>query len=743
MLQIHRLRPIAAAISAIRPVKYLQFGAVLSGLMFSAAAIAANTATDSTADSATDTLPEVGVSATAVKDVVVDGYQAKKSTTATKTEKALIDVPQSISVATQELMKDQAVQNLGDVVRYVPGVAQSQGEGNRETFLFRGQSTTGDFFVDGVRDDTQYYRDLYNIERVEVLKGPNGMIFGRGGAGGVINRVTKEAGWRPIRELSLQYGSFDQRRATVDINQAINEVAAFRINAMVEDSNSYRDGVDLQRQGINPTVTLMPSEQTKIVLSAEYFNDDRVADRGIPSNSSVAVLNGRPAHTNESTFFGNAHKSPTGTEVQSYSALIEHAFDNGVTLRNRTRYADYDKFYQNVYASGGVQPNGNVALGAYRNDTERQNFFNQTDVLYRWQTGALTHDLLAGVEIGRQHTTNLRKDGVFPSGNTVSLADPTFRGPVLFQQTATTSFNTSTADIAAVYLQDQVTFNPQWQAIIGLRYDSFKLDLHDKRPATAASDRYLESNDDLLSPRAGLIYKPMENIAVYTSYSQSYVPRGGDQLGSLNVNNDNLDPEKFINKEIGVKWDVNPAFSVTAAIYKLERNKISIVNPADPTTSVLADGQETKGFELGLSGRITDKWSVAGGYAYQDAEFTKAQGNANPANVILAGTRVANVPKQTFSLWNRYDFNATWGAALGVISRSDMDAATATVSSNVVLPGYTRFDAAVYAKLDEKTRLQLNLENITNKEYILYANNNNNITPGSPTAARVTLIYNF
>ena len=735
MLHIHRLRPIAAAVSAIRPVKYLQYGAMLGGLVFSAGAVAA--------DAGAETLPEVGVSATSVKDVVVDGYQAKKSTTATKTEKALIDVPQSISVATQELMKDQAVQNLGDVVRYVPGVAQSQGEGNRETFLFRGQSTTGDFFVDGVRDDTQYYRDLYNIERVEVLKGPNGMIFGRGGAGGVINRVTKEAGWQPIRELSLQYGSFDQKRATVDINQAINEVAAFRINAMVEDSNSYRDGVDLQRQGINPTLTLMPSEQTKIVLSAEYFNDDRVADRGIPSNSSAAVLNGRPAHTNESTFFGNARKSPTGTEVQSYSALIEHAFDNGVTLRNRTRYADYDKFYQNVYASGGVQPNGNVAVGAYRNDTERQNFFNQTDVLYRWKTGTLTHDLLAGVEIGRQHTTNMRLDGVFPAGNTVSLTDPTFRGPVLFQQTPTTSFNTSTADIAAVYLQDQITFNPQWQAIVGLRYDSFKLDLHDKRPATAASDRYLESNDDLLSPRAGLIYKPIENVAVYTSYSQSYVPRGGDQLSSLSANNDNLDPEKFINKEIGVKWDVNPAFSVTAAFYKLERNKISIVNPADPTTSILADGQETKGFELGLSGRVTDKWSVAGGYAYQDAEFTETQGNANPANVILAGTRVANVPKQTFSLWNRYDFNATWGAALGVISRSDMDAATATVSSNVVLPGYTRFDAAVYARLDEKTRLQLNLENITNKEYILYANNNNNITPGSPTAARVTLIYNF
>lgn len=724
MNQQNRLRPLVAAVMLALPVIV------------------------HAADSA-DTLPEVDVSASKVKEQAVDGYQAKKSTTATKTDKALIDVPQSISVATQELMKDQAVQNLGDVVRYVPGVVQAQGEGNRETFLFRGQNTTGDFFVDGVRDDTQYYRDLYNIERVEVLKGPNGMIFGRGGAGGVINRVSKEAGWDPIRELTLQYGSYDQKRATIDVNQAINDVAAFRINAMVEDSNSYRDGVDLQRQGINPTLTLKPSDKTKVVLSAEYFNDDRVADRGIPSQNitNARVQNDRPFRTNESTFFGNAVKSPTGTEVQSYSALIEHAFDNGVTLRNRTRYADYDKFYQNVYASNGVQANGNVAVQAYNNDTQRENFFNQTDVLYTWKTGSITHDLLAGVEIGRQHTTNHRLDGFFNNNTAtttvnVPSSDPIFRGPVGFRQT-TGAFNTSTADIAAVYFQDQIKFNPKWEAIIGLRYDSFKLDLHDKRPATAAANRYLESNDDLFSPRAGLIYKPLENLSVYTSYSQTYVPRGGDQLGSLATTNDNLDPEKFINKEVGVKWDINPAFSATAAVYKLERNKILITNPSDPTTSILADGQETKGFELGLSGRITSAWSVAGGYAYQDAEFTETQGNTNANNVILAGTRVGMVPKQTFSLWNRYDFNATWGAALGVISRSDMDAANATVGNNVVLPGYTRFDAAVYARLDSKTRLQLNVENITNKEYFLYAHNNNNITPGSPTAARLTLIYNF
>jgi catecholate siderophore receptor len=670
----------------------------------------------------TDTLPQIEVKADKVKETKnTDGYFTKKSSTATKTDTELKDIPQSITVVTQDQIKDQAIRSVEDAIRYTPGVGISPGEGNRDAVVFRGNASTSDFFLDGVRDDVQYYRDFYNIDRVEILRGTSGMIFGRGGSGGVINRVSKEATFDPVRELTLQYGSYDQRRAAIDIGQAITDTAAFRLNAMVEDGNSYRDGVSQRRHGINPTFTFMPTEKTKVVLSAEYFTDHRTADRGIPSQ------NGRPFSTNEKTFFGNARLSPTEVEVQNYTAFIEHAFDNGVTVRNRTRYSDFDKYYQNVFAGSSVNGAGNYTVSAYRDDTQRENLFNQTDVLYNLQTGSVTHKLLAGTEFGRQDTDNFRLQ---PGGGnlttTQSAFDPTFRGPVVFNNQLRS--NSSRIDVAALYLQDQIVFSPKFEAIFGLRYDKFDVDFRNNQ-----NGNKINTDDDLVSPRAGLIYKPFAPLSLYTSYSQAYVPRAGEQLTSLTVTSSTLDPEKFINTEVGAKWDINPSLSFTTAIFKLERTKV-VVNTG-PGTSELVDGQDTKGIEFGATGRITDAWSVIGALTYQKAVLVDPNGALGAEGNIAPLT-----PRRTLSVWNRYDINAMWGVALGVVSRDEM---YAQFDNNVTLPGYARVDGAVYAKLDKNLRLQVNLENLLNKEYFLYAHNNNNITPGSPTAARATLIYNF
>jgi catecholate siderophore receptor len=294
----------------------------------------------------------------------------------------------------------------------------------------------------------------------------------------------------------------------------------------------------------------------------------------------------------------------------------------------------------------------------------------------------------------------------------------------------------SDVNVTAFYVQDQIVITPKWQAILGLRHDKFETDYKDK-----ISGQKIDVSDHLLSPRAGLIFKPVEPVSIYANYSLSYVPRAGDQLTSLNVTNATFDPEKFINYELGTKWDINPNFSFTAAVYKLERQNVQIADPTNPALQILVDGQETKGVELSVSGNITDKWSVFGGYTYQDGEISKQQGSGDGA--ILSGTELAQTPKHTFSLWNRYDFNEMWGAAIGVVSRSDMYAAVPTASTSTTLPGYTRLDAAIFAKLNKNTRLQINLENLTNKEYALYAHNNNNISPGSPITGRATLIYNF
>lgn len=686
-------------------------------------------------------LEEVEVIAPAISDTQpVKGYNAKKSVTATKTDIDLIDVPQSVTVITQDLMKDMSIQSITEAVQYVPGVQASQGEGNRDAVNFRGAGvTTGDFYLDGVRDDIQTYRDFYNTDRIEVLKGANAMIFGRGGQGGVINRVSKEAGWDPVRELSLSYGAYDQKRATIDIGDAISEGAAFRLNAVYEDSDSYRDGVNLERYGITPTFTFKPSEQTKVVLSAEYFEDKRIGDRGQPSVNGAgnSTLKNRPLDLGDTDkFFGNARLSPNETETIAFNALIEHAFDNGITLRNRTRYADYDKYYQNVFINRSQQNDGTIRIGAYRDETYRENLINQTDLTYNLKVGSIEHKLLAGMELGKQDTNNFRltPPGGENVGN-VTADNPTFSGPVAFN---TFSKNRkSKADFTAFYLQDQIVLSPMWEVIVGVRHDRFELDHTDLPTATSTATTEFSTTDNKLSPRAGLIFKPLENLSLYASYSQTFVPRTGDQLGDLNLVRSNLSPEKFINNEIGAKWDINPALSVTAAIYKLEREKVEVV--ISPTESILADNQETKGFELGVAGKVTSKWSIFGGYAYQDGEITKDIVTAS----IFKGAELAQTPEHTFSLWNRYDFNDTWGAAIGVISRSDMYAQTPTESASTVLPGYTRYDAAIYGKFSESLRLQVNLENLTNKEYALSAHNNNNIVPGSPFTGRATLIYNF
>jgi catecholate siderophore receptor len=664
-----------------------------------------------------------------VKANKTDGYVIAKTTTATKTNTLLRDVPQSVSVVTQDIIKDQAIQSMAETVRYVPGMGISQGEGNRDALVFRGNRSTADFFVDGIRDDVQYYRDLYNIDRVEVLKGPNGMIFGRGGSGGVINRVAKEAGWSPIQEITAQAGSFNTKRVALDVGQGINEAAAVRLNAVYENSGSFRDGVDLKRYGVNPTVTIMPTDNTKVVLNAEYFKDERVADRGIPS------FQGRPVNTNVSTFFGDPNRSPADSELKAVNALIEHKFDNEITIRNRTRFATQDKFYQNVYPGAVNAAGTEVAISAYSDTTKRNNFFNQTDLLFSLNTGEVKHDLVVGLEIGHQETDNLRQTGFFNNLTTsvnVPINNPITTVPFTLRTQASDADMHSVTKQTSLYAQDQIKLLPELQAILGLRYDRFEVDFR-KNNATPPLD--INTNDNFLSPRVGLVYKPIETVSIYTSYSLAYVPRAGEQLTSLTVTNKALEPEKFKNVEVGAKWDIRPDLALTTAVFKLDRTNVIIPDPNNSALSILAGGQSNKGFELGLAGRVTSAWSVMGGYTYQDGEITNTQSSTAKKGAVLA-----ELPKNTFSLWNRYDFAPGWGVGLGVINRGAMYTST---DNTVRLPGFTRVDAAVYAKLDKNLRAQLNIENLFDTKYFASAHNNNNISPGSPIAARVSIIANF
>ncbi|MGH8203875.1 MAG: TonB-dependent receptor [Steroidobacteraceae bacterium] len=689
----------------------------------------AATAVAARADEAVNSEPTPLPKVTVIGEHESEGYLVENSRTATKTDTPLLDVPQAVSVVTRDLIQDQAMQSLADVARYVPGAGMAQGEGNRDTIILRGNSSTSDFFLDGVRDDVEYYRDLYNIDRVEVLKGPNAMIFGRGGAGGVVNRVSRQANWVPVREVSLLGGSWENMRATFDTGDAVSESLALRVTGLYEDSESYRDGFQLERKAVNPTAAFAVGDATVIRLSYEYYDYDRVADRGIPSlTDNDSATADRPFRTDASTVFGDPGNSPTFATVNQGSVTIDHAFNDDVRLRNRTLYADYDKFYQNIFAGGPVDATGEVPLSAYNNQQLRENFFNQTDLTFTAATGSIGHEFLVGMELGEQTTDNFRNTGFFNGTSETILvpaSDPTVSVPVTFAQDADDADNHGRATIAALYVQDQLRLSEKWLAVLGLRYDSFDMDFSNHR----TGDRF-ETSDDLLSPRGGLIYKPAEDVSIYASYSMTYVPRAGSQLTSLNVDNAALDPEEFENVEIGAKWDLGPSLALTAALFQLDRKNVVIPDPNDPGVSILVDGQRTEGFEFGLSGQVNDAWSIQGGYAYQDGHLTEQ----------LGGNRLAQLPKHAASLWNRYEFSESWGIGLGIVYQDEMFAAA---DNAVTLPDFTRVDAGVFYAPTERLRMQLNVENLFDEDYYPNAHNNNNITPGSPTAVRLGVTASF
>lgn len=646
---------------------------------------------------------------------------------ATKTATRLRDVPQAVSVVSRGLIAEQRMASMADVVRFMPGVTMAQGEGNRDTPVFRGNSSTSDFFVDGVRDDVQYFRDVYNVERVEALKGPNAMIFGRGGAGGVINRVTRQADWGQSREASVQMGSWGDRRVTADVGTAVNNAAAVRVTGMYENSDSYRAGTGIERYGVQPSLTFRLGPATTLRASYEYFHDDRIADRGIPS------FEGRPVATDPSMFFGSPSQSPTNATINVAAASVEHRLGGGVTLRTRLSYGVYDKFYQNVFPGAVNAAGTTVTISAYNNATDRRSLFNQTDLVLRSRTGRIGHTLLVGAELGRQETDNFRSTGFFngvAASLQVPLSSPTIATPLTFRQSATDADNHGLATVAAVYLQDQVEITSRLQAVAGVRFDVFSMDFTNNRTGAAFS-----TTDRLVSPRLGLIYKPAVPLSVYGSYSLTFVPRAGEQLSSLSVSNEALDPEAFRNYEVGAKWDIRPALGLTAALYRLDRGNVAVPDPADPTRSLLVDAQRTKGLELEVTGAVTAGWNLIAGYTYQDGTITRSI-----SSTAQAGAALAQVPAHSLSVWSKYELSSRWAAALGVVHRSAMFAST---DNRVVLPGFTRVDGAVFFDVTSRVRAQVNVENLLDERYYASAHSNTNITPGSPRAVKLSVTSRF
>jgi catecholate siderophore receptor len=668
------------------------------------------------------------VTADAGEPIVIIGQQVKygvrATSTATKTSTDVKDIPQALTTVTAQQIDDQQLRSVGDLLLFVPGASYNGGEGNRDTIVVRGNSSTADFFVDGVRDDVQYFRDFYNVDRVEVLKGPNAMIFGRGGGGGIVNRVLKRPTLGVSRAVTASADNWGDLRLTGDIDQPLSNSFGVRLNAMIEDGGSFRDHVDVHRHGINPTAAIV-SGNTRVDLSYEHFHDRRTADRGVPADGD------EPIRGLTRTFFGDPDDSHARAEVDIASFGIRHDFAGGVTLRNRTLLGDYGKFYQNVYPTQFSRETGLVTLGAYNNATDRTNLFSQTDLVWQNRFAGIDHTLLLGFELGHEQSRNRRNTGTFADGNTTPVSDPTVDKDVIFAPDKDDSNNRVKADLAAVYVQDQ--FRPtEWLEIVaGLRFDSFKLDVDDLRPSSPGE---FSRRDTLWSPRLGLILKPNSDLSFYASYSRSYLPQSGDQFSSLDADRASLKPERFDNYEVGAKWEILDGLLATAALYRLDRSNTRASDPNDPTKTVLTGSQRSRGLELGLERSVTSRWRMSAGYTLQKAEITSTTSSAP------AGREAPLVPRHSFSLWNRYDLTKRLGVGLGVIARSK---SYASISNAVKLPGYTRVDAALYYKLPHGLEAQLNAENLFGAHCFPTASNDNNIAPGAPRTVKATVGYRF
>lgn len=655
---------------------------------------------------------------------VPDGYDIEKTRSATKTETPLIDVPQTVTVLSREQLDDQGVESLNDALRYVPGVVLGQGEGHRDQITLRGQSTTADFFLDGLRDDAQYYRSLYNIDRIEVLKGANALIFGRGGGGGVINRVSKAPEFTKARtDFAGGVDSFGGWSLAADLDQPLGESFAARLNATYEDFANHRDFYDGHFVGIAPTLGWKLGEATRLVLGYEYADDQRVTDRGVPSFA------GTPLKGYDDTLFGSPTANESSVQAHIARARLDHDFSEALSVNLTGQHAHYDKYYGNVYARSAATAT-TVELEGYNSDTIRENWMVQGNLVWKGETAGIGHQLLLGFEASDQLTDAKRSEAAFGATAASRITVPLAERLTLPTVTFGASSRSSRSKVRAVsaYVQDQIDLGEIVKVVLGLRYDDFRISSTNRVNGFAAS-----RSDGKWSPRAGLIIKPRENVSLYASYAKSFLPQSGDQFTVLDATTATLAPEEFRNLEAGLKWDLTERLAFTAALFQIDRTNTRANDPVTGVT-VLTGKSRTKGFELAMVGQLTKGLQVTLGYALQDGDIVSTTAAAP------AGRTLAQVPRHQFSAWGRYDFTDRFGVAVGAVRQSQQ---FATISNAVRLPGFTRIDAALFYKVSDAVQLQLNVENLTNTDYFPNAHTDNNISTGAPLNARLGVKLRF
>jgi len=661
-----------------------------------------------------------------IEEVIVEGkILHSDKVLALKTPVPIINVPQSLSIFTEKNLKNQGLREISDIVKYTPGVNSSQGEGHRDSVVFRGVRSTADFFLDGLRDDVQYYRSFYNIEQVEILRGPNALLFGRGGTGGIINRVTKKA------ELGSKFGSvdfaFDSFGAsdiTLDYNVNTNSDSAFRFMMHVDSLENHRDHYDGDRLGINPTYTRKLSDKTTIDLSYEYIDHERFIDRGIPT------INGRPDRSLKDVVFGGADVNTTTVEASIFRGNLTHEISDTSKAIFTIQSSDFEKMYRNYYASG--YDGTLVTMDGYFDPTERQNLIISSNFVNELQIGNAVHTILVGAEMIDTENENFRYNTFW---STTSDDNEIFNitrpmnfginsaGVITTNDFAADLNNQTTSDIevTSLYIQDQIDLSERWKFMIGGRVDNFDITVVDIKDGSSQS-----RDDSEFSPRGGMIFKARENMSMYWSYSESFLPRSGEQYKKLDANAARLDPDVFENSEFGLKWDISDALSMTLSKFDSKQVRASYDN--DTGESAEIRGTEVDGLELEIKGKVHEKLYVAFGYTNLNGETT-------------SGGKPRELPGHTLSLWAMYDLSDNFGYAIGVTQQGESN--IKDNNSALVLPGYSRIDFAAFYNLSSDVTVRLNVENLTDKLYFPHSHSTHQASVGEPLNARLSITKKF
>ena len=649
----------------------------------------------------------------------------------------IINVPQAVSIVTDEDILDQGFRALGDIVRYVPGIHTTQGEGHRDAVVIRGVRTTADFYQNGLRDDVQYYRSLYNVEQVEVLKGPNALLFGRGGTGGLINRVSKKALiGETFTNMNVGFDSFGAGDFAVDGNIEVNDSAAFRLMVHSDSLANHRDQYDGDRFGINPTMTFAVNSETEIGLSFEYLDHERYIDRGIPTSiiGGASTSASRPVDAlNHITYGtdGNVHT----TEASILTGTLVHNYSDSGKINLTVSSNDFNKMYQNLYVNN--YDGTNVQLKGYNDVTLRETTIIAFSNVNAFDRGTLT----VGLDIIETDNENTRFNSWFDNENAAErnidnhfLAtatdfqiDKDGNRTALDYTSDLKTHSTTDLEVTSLYLNGNIDLSDQWIMVLGARYEQVDTTIAYSEGASGRSAvRVLKNtasrDDSNVSPRLGLIFKPQENMSLYLSYSESFIPKSGEQYKKWSAAT--FDPDVYENTEIGFKYDMDDRISMSFAYFDQE----TVKGQEDGVGGSEVIGMAIDGFEIGIAGEVNDQNSINFGLSSVDA--TKSAGSGEQKEI----------PELTWSLWYTHRASDLFSLSFGALFQDDQ---LINKENQARLDDFTRIDMAMTITPSDSDTVRINIENLSDEIYYPHSHSTHQASVGEPLNVRLSYQKTF